>query len=53
MQVHVFHVGSAKIVAHLTAHKVNVRDLHYDASNNRLVTCSFDKTVKVFGAAQK
>ena len=47
-EVWVFHVGSCKVVSKLPAHKINVRDLHYDPLSNRLLTCSFDKTVKVF-----
>jgi WD40 repeat protein len=46
--VYVYHVGTAKVVATLRGHAVNVRSLHYDAASNKLVTCSFDKTVKVY-----
>lgn len=44
----VYHVGTAKVVATLRGHAINVRSLHYDAASNKLVTCSFDKSVKVF-----
>ena len=47
-EVWVFHVGSGKVVAKLPAHRINVRDLAYDGERNQLLTCSFDKTVKVF-----
>lgn len=47
----IFHVGSAKRVATLAAHSKNVRGLVYDACNNLLLTCSFDRTVKIFKAA--
>ncbi len=46
--VYVYHVGTAKVVATLRGHSVNVRALHYDAVSNKLVTCSFDKSVKVY-----
>eukprot|EP00879_Flechtneria_rotunda_P024118 GHRR01025562.1.p1 GENE.GHRR01025562.1~~GHRR01025562.1.p1 ORF type:complete len:131 (+),score=41.17 GHRR01025562.1:293-685(+) len=46
--VYVYHVGSAKVVKKLAGqHTVNVRDISYDHSTNRLATCGFDKTVKV------
>lgn len=51
MQVYVYHVGSAKVVAVLSGHSVNVRDMAYDPTRNLLATCSFDKTVKVWGEA--
>ncbi|KAK9824547.1 hypothetical protein WJX72_011229 [[Myrmecia] bisecta] len=47
--VYVMHVGSAKVVANYKAHAKNVRSLHYDGDQNVLVTCSFDKNVKVYG----
>lgn len=50
-RVFVFHVGSCKEVRQLSGHKINVRDMHYDASRKLLATCSFDKTVKVWSAA--
>ncbi|KAL3139799.1 hypothetical protein ABBQ38_004100 [Trebouxia sp. C0009 RCD-2024] len=48
--VSVFHVGTTKVEAQLKAHMKNVRALDYNATTNTLVTCSFDKTVKVFTA---
>jgi len=48
--VHVYHVGTGKVVARLEGqHRVNVRDLDVDHGRNLLATCSFDKTVRVFG----
>lgn len=47
----IFHVGSARRVATLVAHSKNLRGLAYDAHHNLLLTCSFDKTVKVWEAA--
>lgn len=46
--VYVYHVGTAKVVATLRGHTVNVRSIHYDPASNRLATCSFDKCVKVY-----
>ncbi|KAL0056020.1 hypothetical protein WJX82_006755 [Trebouxia sp. C0006] len=46
--VYVFHVGTTKVEAQLKAHLKNVRALDYNAETNTLVTCSFDKAVKVF-----
>ncbi|DBB06686.1 TPA: hypothetical protein ACH3X1_012194 [Trebouxia sp. C0004] len=46
--VYVFHVGTTKVEARLKAHLKNVRALDYNAETNTLVTCSFDKAVKVF-----
>lgn len=47
----VFHVGSARKVATLSAaHAKNVRGLAYDAPHNLLLTCSFDRTVKLWEA---
>jgi WD40 repeat protein len=48
-QLLVFHVGSAKLVASLKAHGKALRDMDYDAAANVLATCSFDRSVKVFG----
>ena len=45
-----FHVGTCKVVAKLSAHKVNVRDMSFDRERRLLATCSFDKTVKIFQA---
>ena len=39
-----------QVEAQLKAHMKNVRALDYNATTNTLVTCSFDKTVKVFVA---
>ncbi|GAX79155.1 hypothetical protein CEUSTIGMA_g6595.t1 [Chlamydomonas eustigma] len=47
-EVWAFHVGSGKVVSKLAAHKINVRDMNYDASRNLLATCSFDKSVRIF-----
>lgn len=46
--VYVYHLGTAKVVAQLKGHTVNVRCIHYDPATNRLATCSFDKSVKVY-----
>lgn len=43
--------GTCKVVARLEGHKVNVRDLDYDAGANRLATASFDKTVNIWAHA--
>lgn len=37
-----------QVEAQLKAHLKNVRALDYNHETNTLVTCSFDKTVKVF-----
>ncbi|KIZ03323.1 hypothetical protein MNEG_4639 [Monoraphidium neglectum] len=51
--VHVYHVGTGKLAARLEGrHRVNVRDLNVDWGRNLLATCSFDKSVKVFGCQQ-
>lgn len=47
----IFHLGSAKRVATVAAHAKNLRALAYDGTNNLLLTCSFDRTVKVWEAA--
>jgi hypothetical protein len=46
--VYVFAVGSAKVVGKFKAHEKNVRGLAYDAAANALLTCSFDRSLKVF-----
>lgn len=46
--VYVYHLGTAKVVAKLRGHTVNLRALHYDVASNRLATCSFDKAVKIY-----
>lgn len=46
--VYVYHVGTAKVVAQLRGHTVNVRSIFYDGETNRLASCSFDKSVKVY-----
>lgn len=44
--------GTCKVAAQVaSAHRINVRDLSYDATTNRLATCSFDKTVKCWTPA--
>ncbi|KAL4457940.1 hypothetical protein ABPG75_012805 [Micractinium tetrahymenae] len=48
----IFHLGSAKRVATVAAHAKNLRALAYDARNNLLLTCSFDRTVKMWEAAE-
>lgn len=49
--VYVYEVGSARVVATLAAHpSKNVRGLAYDGVNNLLLTCSFDRSVKMFEA---
>lgn len=45
--LYIYHVGSSKVVLSLKVHDKNLRALDYDASENTLVTCSFDRTVKV------
>jgi hypothetical protein len=45
--LYIYHVGSAKVVATVKVHDKNVRGLDYDPIRNVLVTCSFDRTVKV------
>ena len=40
-----------QVEAQLKAHLKNVRALDYNPTTNTLVTCSFDKTIKVFTAA--
>ena len=40
----------SQVVAKFKAHTQNVRWLDYDADKNLLMSCSFDKTVKVFSA---
>ena len=50
-RVCIFQLGSARLVATVAAHAAsNVRGLCLDAPNNLLFTCSFDRTVRVFGA---
>lgn len=44
----IFNVGSAKVEDKVKAHDKNCRNLCYDAANNTLLTCSFDRSVKVF-----
>ena len=46
-----FHLGTSRLVATLTAHSKNVRGLCYDAQHNLLLTCSFDRSVKLWEAA--
>lgn len=48
----VFHLGTARRVATIPAHAKNVRALCYDGAANALLTCSFDRSVKVFAAAE-
>jgi len=50
-QIYVFHTGTGKVVSKFKAHTQNVRWLDYDAERNLLISCSFDKTVKVFSAS--
>ncbi len=50
--VYVFDVATARVVTKFKAHDKNVRGLAYDAANNLLLTCSFDRTTKVFNAGQ-
>lgn len=45
--VYVYHVGTTRCVAKIKAHDKNIRGLAYDPAANRLVTCSFDRTIKV------
>ncbi len=51
LQVWVFHVGTAKVVAKIAGHKINVRGMDRDQERNLLLTCSFDKTFKVWSGA--
>lgn len=46
--VEVFEVATAKVVASFRAHEKNVRGLAYDPENNLLLTCSFDRTLRIF-----
>jgi hypothetical protein len=47
--IYIYHVGTAKLVDKLSHHHtVNVRDIHYDALTNRLASCSFDKSIKIY-----
>lgn len=39
-----------QVEAQLKAHQKNVRALDYNPESNTMVTCSFDKTVKLFTA---
>ncbi|PSC72719.1 WD40 repeat-containing [Micractinium conductrix] len=48
----IFHLGTARLVATLAAHPAkNVRGLCFDGLNNLLLTCSFDRSVKIWEAA--
>jgi len=47
-QVWVFHVGKSKVIAKLSAHSINVRYLEVDTQHGVLVTCSYDKSVKLW-----
>lgn len=38
IQIWVYHIGLARVVAKLPAHKINVRSLHYDTQRNLLAT---------------
>lgn len=51
--VQVLHLGSGKIFCTISAHEINVRDMTYDLERRELITCSFDKTVKVWGDKKK
>ena len=42
-----------QVVANFKAHEQNVRWLDYDAERNLLMTCSFDRTVRIYGAEKK
>ncbi|XP_065828803.1 uncharacterized protein [Oscarella lobularis] len=44
----VWEVSTQRIVARLEGHQARVRDLHYCADLNALVSCSFDGTVRVW-----
>ena len=44
----VFDVASAKVAAKFRAHEKNVRGLAYDAAENTLLTCSFDRSVRLW-----
>jgi len=44
----VFHVGSAKAIHQAQAHSINVRNLQVDSASGVLVTCSYDKSVKLW-----
>lgn len=47
-QIYTFHVGSGKVVSKYKAHEQNVRWIDYDPKRNLLLTCSFDRSVRVF-----
>jgi WD40 repeat protein len=42
-----------QVVAKFKAHSQNVRWLDYDPNRNLLISCSFDKTVKIFSAEKQ
>ena len=48
-QVYVYSTASAKVVQKVRAHEgKNVRGLWWDEDNGLLLTCSFDRSVKVW-----
>jgi COMPASS component SWD3 len=47
--VSVFDVASGRVCAKLHGHKGVVRDLWYDAEKDLLLTCGYDKSVRVWG----
>lgn len=50
--MYVMHVGSAQQVARIAGHhRINVRAIASDPHANRLASCSFDKTLRVYEAA--
>ena len=46
------HVACMQVAVSFKAHEKNVRALAYDSQTGSLFTGSFDRTVKVFRAAQ-
>lgn len=56
--IHLLHIGSARPLRKLAAAgrtaaggAASVRDLHWDAARRQLASCSFDKTVRLWGEA--
>jgi WD40 repeat protein len=49
-----FEVASGRAAARVAAHQAKgVRDLHYHIESNTLVTCAFDRTLKVWGPEEE
>ncbi|KAJ3178292.1 hypothetical protein HDU87_003604 [Geranomyces variabilis] len=50
--VYVFDVASGQVVAKLGGHSEVVRCVAFDADSRRLLSCSFDKTVRIWDTAE-